>query len=274
MKEKNLGSWEEFEAEVSRLLQERVQRQTEDKVYISEWLFRGLASHKWQLTTTLERYANWPCTVHGYYRLLLATKPQVETLTGTLWDIPSYADYEEKTGEGLLPPDSFPAYDYFVYLRHHGFPSPLLDWTRSPYIAGYFAFRNAEAEASHAAIYAFCEFTQGRKSGSSSVPGIKGLGPYVRGHRRHFQQQSHYTVCTLHRDGKLQYACHEDAFARNDDDQDELWKFNIPVSEREKIIRRLEQYNINAFSLFGSEESLMETLAIREIYLRPPTRRD
>jgi hypothetical protein len=30
----------------------------------------------------------------------------------------------------------------------------------------------------------------------------------------------------------------------------------------------LEQYNINAFSLFGSEESLMETISLREIYLR------
>jgi hypothetical protein len=52
--------------------------------------------------------------------------------------------------------------------------------------------------------------------------------------------------------------------------QDVLWKFNIPSTERLKVLRLLnDDYNINAFSLFGSEESLMETMALRELDLRP-----
>ena len=100
------------------------------------------------------------------------------------------------------------------------------------------------------------------------MPEIKGLGPYVRSHRRHFQQQSEYTICTIRRDGEHAYARHEDAFAGNKEDQDELWKFDIPATEREKVLKRLEQYNIHAFSLFGSEESLMEALAFRELFIR------
>lgn len=42
------------------------------------------------------------------------------------------------------------------------------------------------------------------------------------------------------------------------------WKFTIPVTERTKVLKRLDEYNLNAFSLFESEESLMETLAVRE----------
>jgi len=57
-------------------------------------------------------------------------------------------------------------------------------------------------------------------------------------------------------------------FARNDRDQDVLWKFNVPSSERVKVLRILDGYNISALSLFGSEESLMETMALREIYFR------
>jgi hypothetical protein len=44
-----------------------------------------------------------------------------------------------------------------------------------------------------------------------------------------------------------------------------LWRFVIPSTERAKVLRRLDRLNLNAYSLFGSEESLMETLAFREI---------
>jgi hypothetical protein len=32
-----------------------------------------------------------------------------------------------------------------------------------------------------------------------------------------------------------------------------------------KVLKMLDKYNLNAFSLFESEESLMETLAVREM---------
>lgn len=270
MKEIDLKTWEEFEEHVSRLARERLDRKNATGNYISEYLFRGQSDSSWLLTTTLERYTGRLLTLGEYYRILCATKPQVETFTGATWEnTPSFSDYMKQIGEeARLPPGAFPAYEYFVYLRHHGFPSPLLDWTRSPYVAAYFAFRDIFSIAASVSVYSYCEYTVGHKSGSGNSPEITGLGPYVRSHRRHFQQQSQYTVCTMHRDGEHSYARHADAFEENKEDQDELWKFNIPASERHKVLKRLEQYNINAFSLFGSEESLMETLAFREILTR------
>ena len=50
--------------------------------------------------------------------------------------------------------------------------------------------------------------------------------------------------------------------------QDCLWKFNIPYSERLKVLKYLDGYNINDYSLFGSDESLMETMTLREIHFK------
>jgi len=51
-----------------------------------------------------------------------------------------------------------PAYSYLAHLRHNGFPSPLLDWTQSPYVAAYFAFARPQGE--QVALYVYCEQTK------------------------------------------------------------------------------------------------------------------
>ena len=50
-----------------------------------------------------------------------------------------------------------------------------------------------------------------------------------------------------------------------DEDEGHLWKFNLPSSERRKVLAHLSEHNLNAHSLFGSEESFLETLADREL---------
>lgn len=270
MKQVDLQTWEEFDAHILQLSNEHAAHLSATKCYVSEYLFRGQSDSSWHLITTLERHTKRLLTLSEYYKIICAAKPQIETFTGAAWEkIPTLAEYE---GEMALARPwlhgKFPAYEYFAYLRHHGFPSPLLDWTRSPYIAAYFAFLDVCSTATTVSIYAYREFIEGYKWDSSHEPRIIGLGPYVRSHRRHFQQQSQYTICTIPRNGEHAYACHEDAFTNQVEGQDELWKFNIPASEREKVLKKLEQYNITAFSLFGSEESLMETLSFRELLFR------
>jgi hypothetical protein len=61
---------------------------------------------------------------------------------------------------------------------------------------------------------------------------------------------------------------HQGVFNINRSDQDLLWKIEIPASERVKVLHFLDKFNLNAFSLFDSEESLMETLAFRGIDLK------
>ena len=65
------------------------------------------------------------------------------------------------------------------------------------------------------------------------------------------------------------YVSHEKAFSMDIKGQDILWKIVVPSSERVFALRELDSMNINAFSLFGSEESLMAAVALREFYLKP-----
>ena len=268
MEELDLSNWKEFEDNLERFYSERKKLANKSTSHVSKPLFRGQSYSGWKLKTTLERYTDVKHSLSGYYRKISAAKPHIETFTKKSWKIPSLAKYEEWLGKiDLSSIYEYPAYEYMIYLRHHGFPSPLLDWTMSPYIAAHFAFSKIDKKANLVSIYAFMEYYGQGKSISTWDPLIISPRPNVKSHERHFLQQSDYTVCVSMKEDTCVYACHEKLFNKNDEGQDLLWKFNIPVSERFNVLQKLDEMNLNAFSLFGTDESLMETLALREFYL-------
>jgi hypothetical protein len=73
-------------------------------------------------------------------------------------------------------------------------------------------------------------------------------------------------------DGKenSKYCPHENAFAQSArENQDLLWKYTLPAKLRKEVLGYLKLHNITAYSLFGSEETLMESLAVQQFVLRP-----
>ncbi|MCF8719557.1 FRG domain-containing protein [Nitrospina gracilis] len=258
-----LESWEEFEQAIEEEHQEILKLKKDNPLHFSDLLFRGHANADWKLTTTLERFCyaknlpfEWPWK--KYHRTLLGILPSVLSLTSHNYKLDQKFELDPVFP---LPP----GYDFMIYARHHGFPSPMLDWTRSPYVAAFFAF-NSPFLNEKISIFSFREYFGNAKGYSATMPTIKGLGPYVTAHKRHFLQQCLYTICHKNDNETQVYCSHQDA--QFGEDQDRLKKYILPATEREKVLRKLDFMNINAFSLFGNEEGLMDWLAYREIEKR------
>ncbi len=268
MQEKPLNNWDEFEAELKKLFAHRKYLLEEGRKGVSDFLFRGQANSSWHLKATLERYTGEEeCNLLDYYQTMRKIKPQIETFTDRHWELPSREQYDEWLDKEDSLLSRWPGYDFMIYLRHHGFPSPLLDWTRSPYIASYFAFQSAKEKNGYVSIYALLENTGKGMSYCWDSPNIWSLGPDIHSHPRHFIQQSDYTICAILRNQQYYYVPHENVGINSRREQNLLWKFNVPVTCRLKILKHLDTMNVNGFSLFSTEESLVETAALREFYL-------
>lgn len=275
---KALNAWSEYRTVINEIRSQYSSHESAPGYKLrNDILFRGQPDAEKPLLTTLERTTTKSMSVREYLRLATRVASEIESYTGQKWNVPTETEMNsylaEKSDAFLL---DLPAYDYLVYLRHHGFPSPLLDWSLSPYVAAYFAFADCVVDGGNkVAIYAYIEHPQGIKAGWESESWIHVMGPNVSTDKRHFVQKAMYTIATAYDPQKKEHnlAKHEDVFSREGryERQDVLIKIQIPTHERLNALRELDDYNINHFTLFQTEDSLMKALAMREFTLRNET---
>jgi len=100
---------------------------------ISGWVFRGERSNTWHLDTTLAR---------AYKRSGIAKDiHHVERAT--------IEKFKRRSHHFIsTPPDKENTLEWLAMIQHHGGPTRLMDFTRSFYIASFFAVEGADSDAS------------------------------------------------------------------------------------------------------------------------------
>ena len=151
LKAEECNSWDQFNGWAQRV------RSDHDAV-----IFRGHGDKRFTLKTTLHRqHRN---RMERYCAELLPRfKARAEAAMGMRFDINSGDDYATVLG----------------LAQHHGLPTPMLDWTESPYVAAFFAFADALAnvdirlDATHVRIFALTrKFVDATSPSSVSIPQI------------------------------------------------------------------------------------------------------
>ena len=231
------------------------------QMHVDYPLFRGVSDSQYHLESTLDRIQKEMRLDH-YNKIIKIARKHIETCTGKKWELGEKIFFEN----GLESDD----YEFMVYLRQNGFPSPLVDWTRLPYVAAFFAFGDIFFDAKqkeYVSIFVYRGDCGSGREWSGQEPRIHTIGPTIATDRKHYLQQCEYSFCIKpNEEGEWVFANYEDVPLRRN--QDIILKYNIPTSERQKVLAKLDLMNITAYSLFNSESSLMETLALREIVLK------
>lgn len=214
------------------------------------FIYRGHANSAWKLRTSLHRTGQWKTP---------------EDIASYITQIVPLAHESVAAWEGVKRnlADPFEMAQFLAYLQHNGFPTPLLDWTYSPYIAGFFAFEGInhyEPEYDHISIYCFDKelwlrsYTQSYDYNDKNLH-VSILEPSCVGNPKLMLQQGLFMYTNLDDiEGHIEH---------NQQGKPEpfLRKYRIHCREQALALRELRLMNITRMQLFPSVESVCRKVA-------------
>jgi hypothetical protein len=214
-------------------------------------LYRGQSNSSWGLVSTYHRLAE-PGDPAIYWQVLSLVHDYVSTWVGKTWNLANDVELAAFVG----------------FLQHNGFPTPLLDWTRSPYAAAYFAYEGVNdlfPQSDHVAVFCFDSVRWTREW--QQVYDVRDPSSHVsvllsesRGNHKQILQQGVYTFASV-RDQERHIRAAEASKKQTDNGHPGyLMKVTLPVEEKPLAMRDLALMGISAMTLFPSVEGLCKHL--------------
>jgi hypothetical protein len=158
--------------------------------------------------------------------------------------------------------------DYAAFLnlvQHHGYPTPILDWTQSPFVAAYFAFEGIRSRSDEGAkvrifIMNVREWNVSSLRAHAMMPGhvhLTFLEPLATNNPRVVPQQSISAITNL---DDIEDFCSQMEQMKG---KTFLSAIDLPVSERPTVMHELALMGITAGSLFPGIEGACRQLRER-----------
>jgi FRG domain len=221
---KKISTWNEFKTEVSNMP-------------MRDHIFRGQGrSSEWRLRTSFHR--------SGRADLRAYAERDIRELHASTINI-------TKHRFALENPLDLAA--FYALLQHHGYPTPLQDWTFSPYIAAYFAFadlsKDREKQSGDCRIFTLSS----RQFNKEILPrnGIEGIEPHFSlieplaiENQRMSNQQGFFALTNV--DDIESYL----GILEEKKQTTYLRAFDLPKNLRAEVMADLERMGITAASLF------------------------